>query len=323
MNDLVTLAKQLSSEDEAERIYAAEDIGQLNSPDGVAILVERLEHEERRAVKEAIMTALESMDGDRPLTAAASLLESEDPFIRNRATLLFERSGARAVPVLEAAFNSPSERVRKMVLDAVANLTSGDFAPLYERALMDTDVNVVITAVEQIGARHLLPFRAALLRQLSETQEPLLQVACIEALATVGDESTLQQMLKRFGGVEGAPEIQRSFLLQAIGALGGDDAQTILIEVLNNGAKRHGDAVAALRTLASRHKWRSLPAPLVHALLRELRTASNAERAPIMCLLELAIKEPEAQQLLKEQLSETDDATTRQLIAGLLSGKDA
>ena len=51
MSSLKEYMEKLDCPDEAERIYAAEDIGYLNAPDGVPPLLERLGKEPSRAVR--------------------------------------------------------------------------------------------------------------------------------------------------------------------------------------------------------------------------------------------------------------------------------
>jgi len=79
MNDLKEYVEKLDCPEEAERIYAAEDIGYLNTPDGVPALLERLPRERSRAVRHAIFQALSRIDGDTAIEGSIRLLASEDP----------------------------------------------------------------------------------------------------------------------------------------------------------------------------------------------------------------------------------------------------
>ena len=62
MSSLKEYAEQLSAADQAQRIYAAEDIGYLNDPDGVPVLLEALSKESSRAVRDVIFQALIRID---------------------------------------------------------------------------------------------------------------------------------------------------------------------------------------------------------------------------------------------------------------------
>ena len=63
MSSVNEYLEKLNCSDEAERIYAAEDIGYLNSAEGVPALLKRLGEEPSRAVREAIFQALTRMPG--------------------------------------------------------------------------------------------------------------------------------------------------------------------------------------------------------------------------------------------------------------------
>ena len=68
---------QLNSEDETDRIYAAEDLGESNEPAGVAALFDRLHVEPSRAVKEAIFLALAESDAPGIAALAAEFAKDE------------------------------------------------------------------------------------------------------------------------------------------------------------------------------------------------------------------------------------------------------
>ena len=85
MTGLKEYAQQLDASDEAERIYGAEDIGYLNDPGGVLVLLERLGKEKSRAVRDVIFQALIRIDADAVIEGSIRLLRSEDPQIRNQA----------------------------------------------------------------------------------------------------------------------------------------------------------------------------------------------------------------------------------------------
>ncbi len=73
MTSLKEYVENLDCPDEAERIYAAEDIGYLNTPDGVPPLLKRLGQEPSRAVCDAIFQALIRIDGDAAIEGCIQL----------------------------------------------------------------------------------------------------------------------------------------------------------------------------------------------------------------------------------------------------------
>ena len=84
MSRLDDYIEKLNCLDEAERIYAAEDIGHLNTRDGVVALLERLGKKTSRAVRDVIFQALIRIDADEAIEGSIRLFGSEDPQIRNQ-----------------------------------------------------------------------------------------------------------------------------------------------------------------------------------------------------------------------------------------------
>jgi len=224
MSSLKEHAEKLNGADQAERIYAAEDIGYLNSPDGVPVLLERLGKEASREVCDAIFQALIKIEGDASIEGSIGLLESDHPQIRNRAVDVLRHKGAAAVPFLKTAMRDGDKDVRKLVLDVLIGFQIGGVEQIYKAALSDPDTNVVITAVENLGKTRATQFR----RQLEELLQapgshPMLAGACLEALAGIGDDTSLLAIRRRFPELAALPDFFLTPLLKAIGGLGTAD----------------------------------------------------------------------------------------------------
>ena len=151
MNGLKGYIEKLDDPDEAERTYAAEDIGYLNAPEGVPALVERLGKETSRAVHDAIFQALTRIDAEAAIKGCAGLLANEDPEIRNRAVEALRSKGEASVPFLNAVMQAGDKDLRKLVLDVLSGVQAPGADDIYEAALTDPDPNVIITAVENLG----------------------------------------------------------------------------------------------------------------------------------------------------------------------------
>ena len=160
MSSLKEYVEKLNCADEAERTYAAEDIGYLNAPDGVPALLERLGKEPSRAVRDAIFQALIRIDADAAIEGSIRLLGSEDPQIRNQAVDVLRRKGARSIPFLNTVMRDGDKDMRKLVLDVLSGIQAGDAGEIYAAALSDEDANVVITAVENLGRIRAAEFRS-------------------------------------------------------------------------------------------------------------------------------------------------------------------
>jgi HEAT repeat protein len=220
MSNLTDLAHKLDSADEAERIYAAEDIGYLNGPDGVLALLGRMSNEPSRTVRDAIFQALIRIDADAAIEGAIQLLGSGDAQIRNQAVDVLRRKGARSVPFLNAVMRDGDKHMRKLVLDVLSGIQASDAGDIYAAALSDPDPNVVITAVENLGSMRATEFRGRIEDLLKADAHPMLIVACIEALTGIGNESSLAVIRRSFPVFAKLPDFLLASCLKAVAALG-------------------------------------------------------------------------------------------------------
>jgi HEAT repeat protein len=220
MSSLEEYVEKLNCADEAERTYAAEDIGYLNTPEGVMALLDRLEKESSRAVRDAIFQALIRIDGDAAIEGSIGLFGSEDPHIRNQAVEVLRRKSALSMPFLKAVMRSGDKDMRKLVLDALGGIQAGDAGEIYAAALSDTDPNVVITAVENLGRIRAGAYRSRIEDLLRADSHPMLIGACLEALVGIGDASSLGAIRRRFPDLAALPDFLLASCLKAVAALG-------------------------------------------------------------------------------------------------------
>lgn len=220
MNSIDGFVEQLNCADEAERAYAAEDIGYLNASEGVAPLLERLAKEPSIAVRDAIFQALIRIEADAAIEGSIALLASEDPQIRNQAVDVLRRKGPAAVPFLSGVMRDGDKDMRKLVLDVLSGTPAEGASEIYARALSDTDVNVVITAVENLGRIRAAGFREGIEALLASGSHPMLTGACLEALVGIGEASSLEAIRRCFPNVAEAPDFLLASWLKAIAAMG-------------------------------------------------------------------------------------------------------
>jgi HEAT repeat protein len=221
MSSLAECIGKLRGADEIERAYAAEDLGYLNAAAGVPALLERLGVEPSSAVRDAIFQALIRIDGDAPMEACVRLLGSEEAQIRNQAVDALRRKGARSIPFLEAAMRDGDKDVRKLVLDVLSGIQACDAGPIYALALSDTDPNVVITAVENLGRIRAVEFLSRIEDLLQPGSHPMLVAACVEALVGIGRESSLAAIRRCFPELATVPDFFLGSCLKAIAVFGG------------------------------------------------------------------------------------------------------
>jgi HEAT repeat protein len=221
MSSLTDYAANLNSADDAERTYAAEDIGYLNAPEGVPALLGRLDKEASRTVRDAIFQALMRIDADAAIEGAISLLGSDHPQIRNQAVEVLRHKGAASVPFLKTIMRQGDKDIRKLLLDVLVGFQAGATEEIYAAALSDPDTNVVITAVENLGRTRAAQFRPKIEELLlAPGSHPMLVGACLEALGGIGDQLSLAAIRQRFPELPALPDFFLVPCLKAIGALG-------------------------------------------------------------------------------------------------------
>ena len=222
MSSLNEYVAKLNCADEAERSYAAEDIGYLSGPEGVPALLDRLGQEPSRGVRGAIFQALIRIDADAAIEGAILLLESEDPQIRNQAVDVLRRKGARSIPFLNTVMRDGDKDMRKLVLDVLSGIPASEAREIYAAALSDKDVNVVITAVENLGRMRSGDFRNEIESLLRANPHPMLVGACLEALVGIGHASSLATIRGCFPDLAALPVFLLASCLKAMAALGSD-----------------------------------------------------------------------------------------------------
>jgi HEAT repeat protein len=264
--------ERLGSADEAERIYAAEDIGYANLPEGVLPLLKQLSKERSLAVREAIFAALQSIRDDAVIGGAIGLLSSDDPFLRNQAVELLRRRGARVIPPLLQAFPQGDGDERKLMLDVLAGVDSECSSEIYALALADTDVNVVITAVESLGNARKTEFRERV-EGLAASPQPMLAGACLETLAQIGDAHSLEVVR---AGASATSDLLLPSYLRLLGALGGAGDLAEVAELLGSrGAHLEAPILDAMTLLRQRHPSARLPEAAAEPLEHLVRQGSS------------------------------------------------
>jgi len=267
MSSLQEYMEKLDCPDEAERTYAAEDIGYLNSPEGVPPLLERLCKEPSRAVRDAIFQALSRIDADAAIEGSIRLLGNDDPQIRNQAVEVLRLKGAASIPFLNTVMRDGDKDVRKLVLDVLSGVQTSGAEAIYEVALSDPDPNVVITAVENAGRTQAKQFRGRIEDLLLAGSHPMLDGACLEALAGIGNEQSLAAIHRRFPELETLPDFFLMSCLKAIGALGTDrEFEDVAALLAVRGPHLRPAILGALIALHQRHPMDAHRVDLLPAL---------------------------------------------------------
>ena len=265
---LDSLIANLNHPDEADRMYAAEDLGLANDPAGISPLCRRLKAEPSRAVKEAIFTALGRISHPDVLKEAAAFLRWDDPYICNQMVQILAQRGASALPHVEPILRDGDDHARKLALDVIGRIQAPGLDELYRRVLRDPNANMVITAIEYIGANRLNTLKPEMEALFDQAQEPMLLTATLETLCVVGDSTSLDRILTRFHDPSIVPEMLRYSIVKAIGSLGGMRHSPRLALLLEGHLESLAQPVVdALMSLRARFPRTPLPEALRQALL--------------------------------------------------------
>ena len=252
--NIQTLIAGLTLEDETDRIYAAEDLGYTGVPEAIAPLVERLATEPSRKVRETIFSALERIDHPEVRIHMAMLLDSDDAFLRNQAVALLQRAGAAAAPVLLARMSDADPDVRKFVLDTAAGIASPEVEPIYDAAIRDQDVNVVIAVLEYLSEQRKTRFKPAVEGIFLHAKEPMLVCAAFAALLQIGDTTSWQTIRQRYPTAENVPGWELGWWIRALGEFGLASEMEVFHELLQkHDGKVVSDTIDALERFQIRH----------------------------------------------------------------------
>ena len=252
--NIQTLINNLSLDDETERMFAAEDLGDVESPEAVAALVERLPVETSRKVRETLFTALERINRPEVLSRIVMFLESDDAFLRNQAISLLQRKGAASAPVLLERMHDANPDVRKFVIDTAAGIPSTAVDPIFEAAIRDPDVNVLIAGLEHLGAQRKKQFKWAVEGIFLEATEPMLVSAAFAALLQIGDADSWQCILRRYPAPATVPGWELGWWIRGLGNFGLAGEIEVFHELLkSHDGKMARDIMDALECFQIRH----------------------------------------------------------------------
>jgi len=189
LEELSRLIELLNSEDDMERLRAAEELGDHTSSEAVLSLVSCLQKDESRVVQEACVASLCRIGTEEVAEEVAKLLRSSDPYVRNAASEILQLLGDRAERVVELLLRDPDPDVRALAVRVVGEgQFSSASALLRSVVLDDPDANVVGSAVEYLGEIGGSPEdRDALNAVRARFSDPFLEFAVETALRKMGE----------------------------------------------------------------------------------------------------------------------------------------
>ncbi|MBN2010489.1 HEAT repeat domain-containing protein [candidate division KSB1 bacterium] len=193
------LLKALDSQNEAERIYAVQDIGELNDAQYTIPLINRLKLEHSSPVRESIVFCLKNVDCKEIYDDLFQLFRSTDAYLRNAAVMVFGSDGEQAVAFLESRLDDADKEVRKLILDALYETKSDHAKQAIRVGLNDPAENVVITAVEYLGLLNDSDSAEKMLKMLQrDSTVPMLKTAILSAILEMNQSDDMSRALLLF-----------------------------------------------------------------------------------------------------------------------------
>lgn len=248
------LIEALSTPEESQRRYAAEEISESGDPEAATVLVSQLHKEGARAVKEAILRGLSRIWTSNPVGSIIELLRDDDPFVRAEAAGMLQRRAGDVIEGLNRLMRSDDKDLRKFSVDILREATIGAPDALYLAALKDKDVNVVISAIENIGSRRRTGLAKPVLAMAMESSQPMAVCASLEALALIGTRQTLDALRAKYPNAAEVPGIYLQPFLKLLGHTAGPESvEEICRTIEQKGEFIHEVAIDALTNIALRH----------------------------------------------------------------------
>ena len=180
--DMADFEHKISSPDEAQRLYAVQDLESDDLSILGQIFLKRLVKESSGAVRAAIAFRLKTIVSLDFYPELFGLFRSPDAYLRNAAVAIFAAGGDQASEYLGRHANDADREVRKLILDALFEIGTDAARALIRNALNDPAVNVQVTAVEYLGQLEDEEEGPRMVELLRINPEPMLTMAVLDAL---------------------------------------------------------------------------------------------------------------------------------------------
>jgi len=186
------LLRKIKSENEDERRWAAQMMGELRKKEGIPHLINLLS-DKSTAVQEASADALIKIDGKEVAEKLISLLSSNEASVRNISIEILEGIGEEAVEVLVSLLKDEDHDIRKFACDTLGNIASPKATPYLITILNDSNINVACAAAEALGK---IGDRKAV-ESLTKALEGNMWLicSCLEALGKIGDKRAIESLM--------------------------------------------------------------------------------------------------------------------------------
>jgi len=227
------LLKALQDDDEAERIYAVEDVITAQDKKLYPAIINHIYDERSRLVRELIVEGLKVLDISDYFGEIAKYFESADAYVRNCAIEIFGSKGEEAVAFLTSIMDHTNKEVRKLILDSLVATGSKYSIPALRAALRDKAPNVMITAIEYLGKIYDEESLNEVLDIFERIHEPMVRSSCLETLTVMGNPAAVDRVLAVLGH-QNMDSFYKPSVLRLVGEKGSARHFEFLLSFLNN-----------------------------------------------------------------------------------------
>ncbi len=180
----------LNAQNREDKIAVIDKIREQKSIPSLDALINHLQEETDRAIKEKIVLVLDELLPKAGADCIGSMIRSEDAFTRNCAVEALKKADDTIVPILGKLSVDSDRDVRKFAIDALTTRDTPEVRSILRDRFEDSDPNVVYTAVEYMGFLKDVESITSIERiAINAENNPMLFCSCLEALARIGTSS--------------------------------------------------------------------------------------------------------------------------------------
>ncbi|MDD2620702.1 MAG: HEAT repeat domain-containing protein [Syntrophomonadaceae bacterium] len=298
------LISALKSEDERDRAFAVEDIVYDKVPEAIDLLVKQLELEKSQFVREVIIRNLKTLPGNELVEKIIPLLRSDDAYIRNAIIDIISEQDKEAISLLRPLLKDSNKDIRKFTLDILFLLNSPFSKNLIAEALGDSDINMVITAVEYLGRIEASGVAPQINDLFAKSKNILLRCTCLETMALIGDDESLIIVSELYADPDGIADLEMYSYLKFLAKRGNaQHLPWVLSLIKSKGRLMAKELINTIEGIMERTKQDNLPAEMVPALSEYIASNINAINKYELLLFLGQFRNPEILQVLLDYSS--------------------
>jgi hypothetical protein len=249
------LVKDIESSDESTRVYAIEDLCEINDIKISAVLINRLRNEKSQIVREKIIDGLKKIISPEMYSEIYNMFDSEDAFTRNAATMIFATVGDAVVEYLSTSFvNSNNNEVKKLILDSLFEIGTPLARQAIRLGINDHNMNVMISSIEYLGALRDTESGNRFIEILKNASQPMLIITLLRSISKTCDSNLVTQAVEILIPGKNYNELNNLYLGEVLNLIGkgGNIAEILKILELDFDYSIYSEEISRLLLSSSK-----------------------------------------------------------------------